>query len=346
VTIAYGDGDAWLTATVSGTAAPYTITVRPDAALTAGSHSATLSIASAGAAGSPKAVQVTVDIGSATQPTLAVSPDTLLFSATAGGGVPLAQQVTVSNSGTGALAVPTAAIAYGDGSGWLTATVSGAAPPYVVSIRPTSVLAAGSHTATVTLSSTGASNTATIGVTFQVGSSTQPTIGLSTSGLTFNGRSGGAAPAAQTVHVSNTGTGSLALPTATIAYGDGSSWLTATVSGSAEPYTITVQVNPAGLVPGVHTATVAVASAGASNTPVSFSVRLNLIGVSGCIATASGHQVCGSGTSAGAGNSSAAAGHAVRVGMVQPGAQTSSAGPAGADHRIIRGIASPGATKP
>src|SRR6266508_6303455 len=85
-----------------------------------------------------------------------------------------------------------------------------------------------------------------------------PTIALSASTLSFSAIQGGASPLAKTVTVTNSGAGILATPTTSISYGTGSGWLAASVTGAGAPYTVTVQADVAGLVPGSYVATVSV----------------------------------------------------------------------------------------
>jgi hypothetical protein len=76
-----------------------------------------------------------------------------------GGGNPSSQNVTVSNSGGGTLAVPTTGIVYHSGTGWLSVQVQGSSAPFTLVTQPTTgSLAAGTYTATVNVSSTGATN--------------------------------------------------------------------------------------------------------------------------------------------------------------------------------------------
>ncbi len=115
-------------------------------------------------------------------PTISLSPTSLSFSATAGGGNPSAQNVTVSNSGGGTLASPTTSTTYHSGSGWLTVNCSGSSAPYTCSNQPaTGSLAAGTYTATVNVSSSGASNSPqSYTVAFTVNSNSTITIGQTT----------------------------------------------------------------------------------------------------------------------------------------------------------------------
>jgi predicted regulator of Ras-like GTPase activity (Roadblock/LC7/MglB family) len=137
-------------------------------------------------------------------PTISLSPTSLTFNATVGGGNPSSQNVTVSNSGGGTLAVPTTSITYHSGSGWLTVTEQGSSAPYTLVTQPTTgSLAAGTYTATVNVSSTGATNSPQpYSVTFTVsasggGGSTQVNlsssfnrIGMYTDGSTFGSHGG------------------------------------------------------------------------------------------------------------------------------------------------------------
>jgi hypothetical protein len=280
--ITYVSGSGWLAATVSGSAAPYTLTVEPStSALAAGSYAASVAIASAGASNSPQTLAVYLTV-TAEAPSIALSTSILSFTATAGGANPLAQPVTVTNSGSGTLE-PTTSIAYGGAaSGWLTATVS--AEPYTVSVQPAlGSLDPGTYGATVSVASPGASNSPQpIQVSFTVlpSGGTEPAIGLSPTSLSFSASAGGPNPDAKTVAVSNEGGGTLEKPpTPTISYPGVSGWLEVSVSGTEAPYTITVRPSIAGLGGGTYHATVSVQSSGAANSPQTFNVSLTVTAV-------------------------------------------------------------------
>ncbi len=235
-----------------------------------------------------------INNASSGSPTISLSPTSLSFSATAGGGNPSAQNVTVSNSGGGTLAVPTTSITYGSGSGWLTVTESGSSAPYTLVTQPaTGSLAAGTYNATVSVASSGATNTPqTYTVAFTVNAAQSPTISLSPTSLSFSATVGGGNPSAQNVTVSNSGGGTLAVPTTSITYGSGSGWLTVTESGSSAPYTLVNQPATGSLAAGTYTATVSVASSGATNTPQTYTVSFTLTLGSVCTLTTS-NGVCG-----------------------------------------------------
>lgn len=103
-----------------------------------------------------------------------------------------------------------------------------------------------------------------------------PTISLSPTNLTFSGAVGGSNPASQNVSVSNSGSGMLATPTTNTTYNSGSGWLSVQVQGSSAPFTLVNQTSISGLAAGTYTATVSVASLGATNTPQTYSVTLTV----------------------------------------------------------------------
>lgn len=341
--ITYASGSGWLTATASG----LTISLQPNLAAvsTAGSYTATVLVASAGATNSPQPIVVTFNV--AQQPTITLSNTAFAFAAVEGGGNPAAQTFTVTNAGGGTLASPSITPTYLVGAGWLQTSVTGTSPTYTVSIQPmTDALTPGTYTATLAVASAGASNSPQwVSVTFSVGSAAVPTIALSRSSLTFATNVGAALPAAQAVTVSNAGSGTLAAPTASIAYASGDAWLSATVTGGPTSYTLSVRPTSTTLPAGTYSATVNVASTGASNTPQAIAVSYTVVGVSACVAAASGHQLCGSSASAGGAEKvNAASGHAVRRSTVD--ASPSPTVQAASGHQVARGALSPGAAKP
>ncbi len=158
--------------------------------------------------------------------------------------------------------------------------MSGDRPPFTVSVQPTvGTLPAGAYAATILVRSNGASNTPqSVAVALVVSEKVVgPSIGLSSSAASFTTRSHGPDPAARTFAVTNAGAGTLSRPTLQVTYeGAATDWLSAAVSGSSTPYTITLQPLIADLGAGTHRATVSVECAGAANTPSAISVTLTL----------------------------------------------------------------------
>lgn len=89
-------------------------------------------------------------------PVISLSSSALTFSAWTGK-TQAAQLVAITNGGAGTLAVPSANVQYTSGSGWLSATVTGASAPYTLSVTAQpGTLTPGTYTATIQLTSAGA----------------------------------------------------------------------------------------------------------------------------------------------------------------------------------------------
>jgi len=210
-----------------------------------------------------RAITVTA---AAPTPTIGVSPAALTFSYQSGGAVPSAQNVAVSSSGTNFNYTASTSAT------WLAATpTSGTTPGSVsVSVNPQS-LSAGTYTATVSISSPSASNSPkTVAVTLTVTAAQLPTLTANPTALTFNYQSGGALPSAQNVAVSSSGTNvNYTVSTST-------TWLAATPASGTTPGSVGVSVNPQSLSAGTYTGSVSIASTGASNSPRTVAVTLNV----------------------------------------------------------------------
>ena len=258
---------SWLTVAPASGSAPQAVTATVSTAgLTAGTYTAPVTVTAPGASGSPKTIAVTLTVAPP-QPVLAVSPASLSFTATAGGANPAAQPVNVSPTGGGTLSWTAS-----DNQAWLSvapASGTGAGTPSV-SVN-TAGLAAGTYTGTVTITAAGASGSPkTVAVTLTVNPAT-PVLAVSPASLTFNATAGGANPAAQTFGISNTGGGTLNW---TIA--DNQTWLSVAPVSGAGAATPSVSVNTAGLAAGTYTGTVTVTASGATGSPKTVAVTLNV----------------------------------------------------------------------
>ena len=103
-----------------------------------------------------------------------------------------------------------------------------------------------------------------------------PTLQLSATSLTFTATAGGASPTPQTFMVRSANAGTLGTPTAAVSYASGSGWLSAALSGTSAPFTVTVAPALGTLAAGTYLASVSIAAQGATNTPVSVTVRLTV----------------------------------------------------------------------
>lgn len=215
-------------------------------------------------------------------PTIAVAPQQVSFSAEQNGASPGDRTVAVTNSGTGSLAGLTATVRYpsGQASGWLSRNLSSTtAPATLILSASQSGLAAGTYNATVDVASNVATNSpVSVPVTFTV-QSAPPAISLDPASVTFTATAGGGDPSSRTVQVSNGGSGTLGGLSTSISYpGQGGGWLSASLSGSTAPATITLNATTGSLSPGTYQATVRVASGQASNSPQDIQVGFTVSG--------------------------------------------------------------------
>ena len=165
-----GQPTGWLTATLSGTTAPSTLTLTAaTGALSAGTYNATVTIAAPAAGNTPQAVAVTFIVGLA--PAIAAQvPDTVYVFSFAGS-LPGPFNVAITNSGGGTLDQLSVNVTFAASQpqGWLIATLQGAAAPTtLVVVLPTASLSHGTYSATVTVSSPQAANTARFTVLLRV----------------------------------------------------------------------------------------------------------------------------------------------------------------------------------
>ncbi|HEU5210267.1 MAG TPA: fibronectin type III domain-containing protein [Longimicrobiales bacterium] len=128
-------------------------------------------------------------------------------------------------------------------------------------------------TASIRAASEGVSATTEVDVT------PGPAIGVNPANLEFVAIEHGASPGDRTIAVTNSGAGSLAGLQATIEYAAGgpTGWLSAALSGSTAPASLVLGADHDGLEPGSYHATVRVAAAGASNSPVGVGVTLTVL---------------------------------------------------------------------
>ena len=264
------DNAAWLTLSpASGTGnSPVTLTVTT-ATLTTGSYSSLITLTATGATAVTVPVTLTVT-AAPVPPAIGASPTSLSFTAQQGGGNPIAQTLTISNTGGGSLSWSAS-----DNAAWLTLSpASGTGNGTVTLTVATGSLTAGTYSGSINLGATGASSI-TVPVTFTVTApAVTPTIGLSSTAFSFTATQGAANPASKTLSITNPGTGTL-----TWSITDNASWLTLTpASGStttgASP--VTLSVNTAGLLAGPFTAAITVTATAATNSPQTIPVTLTL----------------------------------------------------------------------
>jgi hypothetical protein len=230
------------------------------AATTATLYAAAIDSFSGGTGTKQQNITVTA---AAPTPTIGVSPASLSFNYQSGGTVPASQSFAVSSSGSAlSYTVSTSAT-------WLSATPASGTTPGNVSVSVTpGTLSAGTYTGSVTITSSGASNSPkSVPVTLTVTSATTPILTVSPLSLSFTYQTGGSTPAAQPVTLSS----SSALNYTAVS---SAAWLNATPASGATPASLSVSVNPAGLAVGNYSGTLTVTASGASNSPQKIAVSL------------------------------------------------------------------------
>jgi hypothetical protein len=165
----------------------------------------------------------------------------------------------------------TQAFTVADDAPWLSVTPSSGTAPATLSAKvDKSGLAAGTYTATITITPASGSPV-TVPVSLKV--SAPPRLGAQPSSLSFSYTAGAAAPAAKVFDVRNDGGGSLVFSAS-----EDAAWMSITPTGGSAPRNVSVTVSPAGLAPGTYTADVTLTAAGVANSPLLVPVTLTVSG--------------------------------------------------------------------
>jgi hypothetical protein len=270
------DDAAWMTvspASGSTTGAANTITVQYSAAsLTVGGYTGTITVTDPAATNNPQTVKVTLTINATPVPAIVVSKTALTPSAGLGSNAP-DDAFTVANGGQGTLNY-----AITSDAAWLTVapasgSSTGAAVAHTVQYT-TAALAAGSYTATITISDIGGmAAPQTVSVNLTVSAEATSVISVSTNALNIKTMRG-LRPAASRFKVSNSGSGTLQYAITTDA-----NWMTIwPLSGSSTGGSNThyVRYNVNGMAVGTYTATITVSDVASVSAPQTITVTLTV----------------------------------------------------------------------
>jgi hypothetical protein len=237
-------------------------------ALAVGSYSATITISDPNASNNAQTIPVSLTVSA--RPTITRSP-TSLSATTYTGASPSAQTFTVQNTGSSTLSYSISA-----NQTWLsiaptTGTSTGGANTHTVTYS-TASLAAGTYSATITISDSNATNNPqTIAVSLTV--LARPTITRSPATLSPSCNQGGNA-SSQTFTVQNTGSSTLSYSISV-----NQTWLSVTpTSGTStgEADTITVNYATSSLAAGTYNAAITITDSNASNNPQTIAVTLTV----------------------------------------------------------------------
>jgi uncharacterized protein (TIGR03437 family) len=272
-----GTGGNWLAVSSSGsTAGPNVVSVSVNSGLlSAGTYTGTVTITAttSGTANSPVTIPVTLQV---TSGTLSVSTNTLAFTYVSGGSVPVAQTVQVSGSGSALNFTATPNSGTLGVNGLSVTPTSGTTPGTLsIGVNP-SGLAAGTYSGSVVVTAPNASRSPqTIQVTLAVNAGTIAASPAPSAGLTFTQGAGGSGPA-QTITLTSTPVSVSFTATATTT-GSSGNWLVVSPSSGATTASVLVSVNAATLAVGTYTGTVTITAPGASGSPITYAVTLNVV---------------------------------------------------------------------
>ncbi len=214
-------------------------------------------------------------------PAVEVNPLALSFAATQGSTSVLTQSIVIANTGNAAENFTVSATP-SSGGNWLSATGSGAVAPFstssvTVTVDP-SKLPAGTYLGTVSIVVSPLNQQFDVAVIVTV-SNGQAQLQISQSGLRFQTVAQGGDPAAKSITVLNSGSGSLDFGVSASTT-SGGQWLSASpASGTVTSSTsasIQVSIQSAGLQAGDYYGQVQISAAGAANSPQTASVVLNV----------------------------------------------------------------------
>lgn len=250
---------SWLAASPGSGAAPASVTVSANGAgLGAGTHVGQVTVTAAGATGSPKTIDVSLTL--TTQPSLSASPSTLTFTTPAGSS-PAPKTLVVGNDGSASLTY-----ALADDAPWLGVTPSGttltggATRQHAVSVDATG-LAAGTYSATITITAPTADDSPkTVPVTLVVGD--QPPLVVTPPTLAFAATASQPRPPSQAVAVSTSGaTGASWTATADVP------WLSLVPASGTGDGSISVSADATGVAFGTRQGRIVVTAAGLAGSP-------------------------------------------------------------------------------
>jgi uncharacterized protein (TIGR03437 family) len=249
-----------------------------------GTYQGTVTINSPYANPQVLSISVTLNVVTAQPAALALSAQSLPFALTAGSN-PSSTQLTVSNQGSGTIRFIVSASTV-TGGAWLqvsqqSGTVGPASPVNLTVTANPGNLAPGSYNGSITVASPDTGQQITLPATLAI-SPAPAKIVLSQTGLTFTVVAQGGAPIPQTFGVLNTGSGPMPF-TATATTLSGGGWLSVEPPNGTvtTPYLdvsfLNVSVNAAALATGTYYGNVQVTAPGASNSPQTVLVVLQVL---------------------------------------------------------------------
>src|ERR1041384_3355608 len=213
-------------------------------------------------------------------PGIQAAPAAIAFNDTMGSAMPGPQTISITADGPGTLGGLRASVDFGGGtSGWLSVTLSDTVAPATLTVTPSnSGLAVATYHATVVLTAANAPNSPlNLPITFDLAAAPVPSIVISPAAVTVADTIGTPPSASQALAITGNGPGTLTGLKATVDFGTGpSGWLTATLSDTTAPATLTIRSTNTAMSASSYHATVNITAPGAPNSPQPVPVTFNL----------------------------------------------------------------------
>lgn len=281
-------GEKWLQVSPTSGAMPATLNIQADpTGVSPGTHNAIITITSPAAMPPIKTIAVNLSL-QPPQPAQVGTDVSSISLAFVAGANATTRQVRVNNKGSGALQF-TATAAADSGTGWLSVSplsgTSSPISPQAISIRvDPSALSAGAYSGTITVKNVNGSDQVQIPISITVNALPSQIL-LSQTAVNLVAVAGGAAGAAQTVQILNTGLGTMAWTAQSKTLDSGTKWLALspasgnvqTANSDFSPLSIGVDPTAIPSTPGTYYGTVQVLSNTAGNSPQAITVQLTVL---------------------------------------------------------------------
>lgn len=269
VTTTTASGGAWLSCSPCSASTPAGIVISTNPVnLGPGTYSGTVSFLQTTAGANPTQIPVTLQVYGHSQ--LVVDPPSVTINYQAGGPAPVTQYVGVTSTGT-----PLSYALRTQGTSWISTTTTGGTTPsgFGVVATPPSGVAAGTYTATISVSPNGGGGTAvSLPVSVVISGANYLTVGRSS--VSFDYAPGAPNPAPVIVPVTSS-SGPLRFEAVAATLGH-AAWLSVSQSSQYTPANITITVSPQGLAAGTYSGSVVINSDDASNGQQQIAVTLNV----------------------------------------------------------------------
>ena len=257
-----GPGASWLSVSGSGTTPGTALVSVNTEGLAVGSYHAAVFVTSPDAGNTLLPIPVELVVSSSAS-ILKATPSTLMFNAVINARTQLIISSTVSGSLFSAVASP--------GTPWLNVNATGVTPATVSVAIDTTGLIPGTYQGAIAITASGVGNSPLlVPVTLVV--STTPLLVASPTSVSFTYDSSGIFPPPQSIGLA---LGSAPAANAQANIPQGTPWLSLVQSSAS---TISVKVDPSGLLPGTYTGSVQITASGAGNSPLSVPVSFAVSG--------------------------------------------------------------------